>query len=92
MIACAGIVFMQHYSRDYSGITRDLYWTDHLARGPWDRNTSKERDKWGVRNDHFISLQECSRQETKVIDRDHILLFDIKKANKDMLSLFFQTF
>ena len=30
VLACAGIVFMQHYSRDYSSITRDLYGTDHF--------------------------------------------------------------
>ena len=31
---------MQHYSRDYSGITRDLYWTNHLGPVMFVKNSS----------------------------------------------------
>ena len=59
---------MQQYSRASSGITRNLYWTDHLMpvmlvknSSTWDRYTSKEMDKPGVTKDHFISLKQGTK-------------------------------
>ena len=58
--------FMQQYSRDYSGITRDLYWTDHFYPVMLVKNSST-----------WITLLLCKNDP--VIKMYDILLSDIKR-------------